>query len=90
MATVASALMAAGHQVQQFDWLAAGRDAGQLERTIGAFDPEVVALSIRNIDRIDSLVESAEAWELKEARDVVAWVRRFTKVPVLAGGSAGL
>jgi radical SAM superfamily enzyme YgiQ (UPF0313 family) len=88
MATVASALIAAGHQVHQFDWLAAGRDARQLERTIGAFGPEVVALSIRNIDRVDSLVESAEAWELKEARDVVAWVRRFTKAPVLAGGSA--
>ncbi len=88
MATVASALEAAGHQVHQFDWLAAGRDAGQLERTVGAFGPEVVALSIRNIDRIDSLVESAEAWELKEARDVVAWVRQFTKVPVLVGGAA--
>jgi radical SAM superfamily enzyme YgiQ (UPF0313 family) len=88
MATVASALTAAGHQVHQFDWLAANRDAGQLERTIGAFGPEVVAISIRNIDRIDSLVESADAWELKEARDVVAWVRRFTKAPVLAGGAA--
>ncbi len=88
MATVASALMAAGHQVQQFDWLAAGRDAGQLERAIGAFGPEVVAISIRNIDRIDSLVESADAWELKEARDVVARVRQFTKVPVLVGGAA--
>ncbi len=88
MATVASALMVAGHQVHQFDWLAANRDAGQLERTIGAFGPEVVAISIRNIDRIDSLVESAEAWELKEARDVVAWVRQFTTVPVLVGGPA--
>jgi radical SAM superfamily enzyme YgiQ (UPF0313 family) len=88
MATVAGALLAAGHQVQQFDWLAAGRDAGQLQRTIDAFDPEVVALSIRNVDRVDSLVESTEAWELQEAREVVAWVRRFTKVPVLAGGSA--
>lgn len=88
MATVAGALLAAGHQVQQFDWLAAGRDAGQLGRAIGAFDPEVVALSIRNVDRVDSLVESAEAWELREAREVVAWVRQFTNVPVLAGGSA--
>jgi radical SAM superfamily enzyme YgiQ (UPF0313 family) len=88
MATVASALVAAGHQVRQFDWLATGRDAGLLERTISAFGPEVVALSIRNVDRIDSLVESADAWELKEARDVIAWVRQFTTVPVLVGGAA--
>ncbi|MCL5279312.1 MAG: cobalamin-dependent protein [Planctomycetes bacterium] len=101
MATVAGALRAAGHEVRQFDWLVAGRDAGQLQRAIDVFDPEVVALSIRNIDRIEgppdadvgvgdpgSLVESAAAWELGEARDVVAWVRQFTKVPVLAGGAA--
>ncbi len=55
---------------------------------MGAFNPEVVAISIRNIDRIDSLAESAEAWELKEARDVVTQVRQFTKAPVLVGGAA--
>jgi radical SAM superfamily enzyme YgiQ (UPF0313 family) len=88
MATVASALSAAGHQVCQFDWLAAARDAGRLERAVGTFDPEVVALSIRNIDRIDSMAESVDVWELNEARDVVARVRQFTKAPVLVGGAA--
>jgi radical SAM superfamily enzyme YgiQ (UPF0313 family) len=88
MATVASALLAAGHQVCQFDWLAAERDVGRLERAVGMFDPQVVALSIRNIDRVDSMVESVDACELKEARDVVARVRQFTEAPVLVGGAA--
>ena len=88
MATVAGALIDAGHQVSQFDWLVANRDANVLEQAITLFRPEAVAVSIRNIDRIDSLAESGDAWELKEARDVVAWVRQFTKVPVLVGGAA--
>jgi radical SAM superfamily enzyme YgiQ (UPF0313 family) len=88
MATVASALIAAGHQVSQFDWLAAGRDGGLLERAIAEFQPEVVAVSIRNVDRIDSLADSEDTWELKEARDVVTWIRRFTRIPILVGGAA--
>lgn len=88
MATVASALIAAGHQVSQFDWLAAERDVSRLERAIVEFGPEVVAVSIRNVDRIDSLAQSDDAWELKEARAVVAGVRQFTKAPVLVGGAA--
>jgi len=86
MATVASALLEAGHQVRQFDWLAANRDAGRLQEALTIFAPDAAAVSIRNIDRVDSL--DADAWELREARDVVALIRRFTKVPVLIGGTA--
>jgi radical SAM superfamily enzyme YgiQ (UPF0313 family) len=88
MATVAGALLGAGHQVRQFDWLAAERDAGTLEKAIAAFGPEVVAASIRNIDRVDSLAGFDHTWELKETREVIALVRRFTSVPIIIGGSA--
>jgi len=88
MATVAGALIDAGHEVRQFDWLVANRDGCLLEQAIGAFGPDVVAVSIRNIDLIDSLAEFADAWELKEAKDVVALVRRSTDVPVIIGGPA--
>lgn len=85
---MAGTLMDAGHQIRQFDWLVANRDTRLLGQTISGFDPEVVAVSVRNVDRIDSLAESADAWELKEAKDVVASVRRFTRVPVIIGGAA--
>lgn len=88
MATVAGALIDAGHQVRQFDWLAAGRSDDLLGQTITAFGPEVTAVSIRNIDRVDSLAEAGDGWELKVARDVVAAVRRLTKGPILIGGAA--
>ncbi|MEN6335015.1 MAG: lipid biosynthesis B12-binding/radical SAM protein, partial [Phycisphaerales bacterium] len=88
MATVAGALIDAGHEVRQFDWLAVGRSDSQLEQAIAAFEPEVVAVSIRNVDRVDSLADAAEAWELDAARHLVASVRRFTRAPILIGGAA--
>ncbi len=88
MATVASALIGAGHQVHQFDWLVADRDPKLLEQAIVAFGPDVVAVSIRNIDHVDSTAAFEDTWELKEARDVVTLVRRVASIPVIIGGSA--
>jgi radical SAM superfamily enzyme YgiQ (UPF0313 family) len=88
MATVASVLIHAGHCVHQFDWLVANRDEKLLERAIAAFGPDVVAVSIRNIDPADSLAESDDIQELKGDRNVIALVRRLTSVPVIIGGPA--
>ncbi len=88
MATVASALIGAGHQVHQFDWLVADRDPKLLEQAIVAFGPDVVAVSIRNIDHVDSTAAFDDTWELKEARDVVTLIRRVASIPVIIGGSA--
>lgn len=88
MATVAGALMGAGHEVRQFDWLTAGRDAAKLEQAIAAFEPEVAAVSIRNVDHVDSTAAFDDTWELKEARDVVTLIRHGTEVPIIIGGPA--
>jgi len=88
MATVAAALIEAGHEVIQFDWLVAGCVPEALSTVIATFGPDVVAVSIRNIDRIDSLVESDDGWELRGARDVIALVRKQANVPILVGGPA--
>jgi len=47
-----------------------------------------VAVSIRNIDHVDSLAEFGDTWELKEAAAVVGLVRRLTSAPVVIGGPA--
>ena len=88
MATVAAALIEAGHQVAQFDWLVAGCVPEALSTAIATLGPDVVAVSIRNIDRIDSLVESDDGWELRGAREVIALVRKQINVPILIGGPA--
>ena len=88
MATVATALTDAGHDVIQFDWLVAGCAPESLSKTLGTFVPEVVAVSIRNIDRVDSLAESNGGWELQGARDMIALIRQQVDVPILIGGPA--
>ncbi|MCP4450379.1 MAG: radical SAM protein [Planctomycetes bacterium] len=88
MATAAGALEAAGHQVRQFDWLAMQQDLRRLRNALQEFAPEVVAVSIRNIDHVDSTATFEDTWELEEARKVVTEIRRLTTVPVLIGGPA--
>jgi radical SAM superfamily enzyme YgiQ (UPF0313 family) len=88
MSTVARALIDAGHDVRQFDWLVADCAASLLEQTIRVFAPDLVAVSIRNVDHVDSTAEFADTWELEQAKEVVALVRGFTSAPVIIGGSA--
>lgn len=86
MALVAGALAARGHEVRQFDFLAAGRDTARLVREIEEFSPACVGLSLRNIDNVDSTAAGL-AWYLDEARDLAAAVRGATAAPLLLGGA---
>ena len=88
MATVATALTEAGHEIRQFDWQVAGGAPESLAEALAAFGPDAVAVSIRNIDRVDSLAESNSGWELQGARDVIALVRAQVDVPIIVGGPA--
>jgi len=88
MATVAGALINSGHSVRQFDWLVAGRDEKKLQNAVTEFAPDVVAISIRNIDPADSLAESEDVRELEEEKNIIAIVRGLTKAPVIIGGPA--
>jgi len=87
MAVVAGALQRAGHQVQQYDALA---HAGTLEELIGQiedFSPDLLAISLRNIDNVDSF-SGDDGWYLREIRDLISGLRRDIAVPVVVGGPA--
>ncbi|MCK5803184.1 MAG: cobalamin-dependent protein [Lentisphaeria bacterium] len=88
MSQVAAALEGAGHAVRQFDWLVAGRDEAALLAAVAEFAPDCIALSIRNIDRTDSLIDRETGWELAEARRICRLLKERTDIPVLAGGAA--
>ncbi|HAD04617.1 MAG TPA: B12-binding domain-containing radical SAM protein, partial [Desulfuromonas sp.] len=61
MAIIAGALSRAGHEVRQFDFLAAGKSEEALVAAVADFAPDGICLSLRNIDNVDSF--SAEsAW----------------------------
>lgn len=85
MACVASALHAAGHEVEQCDLLALGMDETRLKEALGAFAPDFVGLSMRNLDNCDSLTPTHYP-EL--VRRVVTLVKTCTQVPVILGGAA--
>ena len=54
MAVLAGALVGEGHEVHQFDFLAAGGDEERLCRELAEFAPDLVGISLRNIDNVDS------------------------------------
>lgn len=88
---VASAADAAGHEVRLLD-LAFARDlAGELAQAIADFAPEVVGLSVRNID---NLIQQRFDSPLTELRAQVAVIRQAARtptgqpVPLVLGGPA--
>ena len=87
MAMVASALLADGHQVRQFDFLVAGGLEKRLRSALTEFEPDFVGISLRNIDNVDSFSMEDE-WYLAEARILVELIRQITPVPVIVGGPA--
>jgi len=88
MAVVAAALAARGHQVEQCDLLACGRDHGAVAAKLRAFGPDYVGISLRNIDNVDSLSSTDDHWYLRHGRDLVETVRGATAAPVFVGGPA--
>lgn len=87
MAVVSGVLQAAGHQVMQHDCLAQGSEPHLLEEKIRSFAPDLLALSLRNIDNVDSFSGDA-GWFLHAARELVACLRRISSVPIVVGGPA--
>ncbi len=88
MAVVAAALSRRGHEVEQFDLLAAGGDHGAVARAVERVAPEYVGISLRNIDNVDSLGDADRHWYLRYGREVVETLRRHTDVPLIVGGPA--
>ncbi|MEW6663791.1 MAG: radical SAM protein [Thermodesulfobacteriota bacterium] len=82
---VSTATRAAGHEVRVLDLCFAGRRAARyLRSSLAAFAPEVVGLSVRNIDNVNMLRPVSY---LPAVRDLVAEVRRVSGAPVVLGGS---
>jgi radical SAM superfamily enzyme YgiQ (UPF0313 family) len=82
---VAEATEAAGHDVRVLDLCFAGRNfRSEVRRTIREFDPQVVGLSIRNIDNVNMLHSVSYLPGIVEIKDRI---RQCTDVPLVIGGS---
>ncbi len=82
---VAGAAETAGHEVQVFDLCFSGINwESELEKVIKAYQPQVIGLSIRNIDNVNML---HPVTYIPEVAQVVRRIRFTTDVPLVLGGS---
>jgi lipid biosynthesis B12-binding/radical SAM protein len=85
MAVLTAALSSQGHTVHPFDYFAAAQSSERLRRALSRFNPEIVGLSLRNIDNVDSTSPEGD-WSLTLNRDLVRIIREMTDAPVVLGG----
>ncbi len=87
MAVVAGALQAAGHQLQQYDCLVQGESVEQLRQEIAAFAPQLISISLRNIDNVDSF-SGEDGWYLARVKRLVETLRTISSAKIVVGGPA--
>lgn len=87
MSVIAGALAAAGHEVEQFDPMLFGPEKYRAEaaKRIAAFHPDLIGVSIRNIDNIDSRADDDEL--IHDSVKVIRFLRTLANVPMLLGGA---
>ncbi len=83
-ALVAAAAEAAGHEVAFLDLMGSSDPATAAEREIERFRPEVIGLSVRNIDDQEM---AQPVFLLDKARPVVEACRRASTAPLVLGGA---
>ena len=83
-AIVAAATRAAGHDVTLLDLMGEANPLGALHRAIQTHRPEVIGISVRNIDDQEM---SRPAFLIEEVRPLVEACRASTCAPVVLGGA---
>ena len=81
---VASAAEAAGHEVRVLDLCFKRRIGQELEKAIIGFSPQVIGVSLRNLDNANMIVPISY---LPSALKIVQQIRALTAAPLVLGGS---
>jgi len=84
MACVAAAAQNAGHEVKTVNLMMAQDAHMLLEKAVAGFKPEVIGISVRNID--DQIMEHPK-FLLAPVKAVVAECRRLSDAPIVLGGA---
>jgi len=84
LSMIAASLKNAGHSIQQFDFLASGRSLERLTGAINTFQPEIIGISIRNIDNVNLLNEQRY---IDAVKDIIDEIRKVSPVKIILGGS---
>jgi lipid biosynthesis B12-binding/radical SAM protein len=81
---VAAALEKAGHRVLQADILAPGGSLEEIGREVERFGPDIVGISVRNIDNVNL---ANEKYYIQNVKELVGKVRGATDAKILLGGA---
>ena len=82
---VAGAAEAAGHEVKVLDLCFSPNNLKKLlSKTILSFGPQIIGLSIRNVDNVNMLCPVSY---LPEIVNITKHIRNITRVPLVVGGS---
>jgi len=84
LSMVARALIDAGHNVKQLDYLEQEKSLSAIKAETKDFLPDIVGISIRNIDNVNLVNEQRYIDSVKE---IVAALREVTKAKVVLGGA---
>jgi len=84
LSMVAASLNSYGHQVKQFDFLASNRSIPELTNEIREFKPDIIGVSIRNIDNVNLLNEQRY---IDAVGDIIRNIRSVTEAKIVLGGS---
>jgi lipid biosynthesis B12-binding/radical SAM protein len=84
LSMIAAALTKAGHNVRQFDFLHANRSPDAVANQITEYKPDIIGISIRNIDNANMLNPQKYIDAVKSITDII---RQHTRARVVLGGS---
>lgn len=84
LGAVAAYATEAGHDVRLLDLLSKANPAATIENAISEFNPQVIGISVRNID--DQSMD-APNFMLEKIKGVVEHCRRVSRSPIVLGGA---
>jgi lipid biosynthesis B12-binding/radical SAM protein len=84
LSMIASALTNAGHEVCQVDFLEKKNSLEALAQEIRTFGPELIGISIRNIDNVNLV---SEQYYIGVVKDIVKKIREVSAAKIILGGA---
>lgn len=84
MSMVAGALQAAGHTVVQCDFLSLGKSTDAIVSAVNEEKPDVIGISIRNIDNVNCMNERRY---IDVVKAMVTAIKEHTDIPIVLGGT---
>ncbi len=81
---IAGALTTAGHEVRQFDFLQQNKSMDAIAQEIKQFNPELIGISVRNIDNVNLMNEQ---YYIEVVKNIVEKIREVSGSKVIMGGA---